>query len=240
MMNYILAEVYKFRKSNVKFALLLLLIPSLITFCMYTFNDKYGAVTWESYINLICTFLNDIVGPIVFGIVAAYILGHEYETKTMNVMFTYPVNRIKLLFCKIIAIFSIIFVSLMVVLFLSIISGLVPEHEELQMDIVGYYVLSYIKMSIYHFMLASTACAVAICVKSVLPAAIFVISATFINIVVVNSQVAVLYPWSAPVLLSPHENVGRTFVPSKALLIVLLVTFLISLAVSIKKYKYIE
>lgn len=239
-MKYTFAELYKLKKTNVKYALILLLIPSIIAFCVYAFNDKYGVINWDSYLNLICTFLNDIVAPIVFGIVAAYILGHEYETRTINVMFTYPINRIKILFSKLIAVFFIIFISLMTVLIFSIITGLMTQHEKLDFDTILFFTISYVKMAITHFMLVSATCAFAICVKSVLPAAIFVISATFVNIVVVNTKVAAFYPWSAPVLLAPHENVGRTFVPSKMLFVVLVIVFLISLLISIRKYKYIE
>ncbi|WP_270564966.1 hypothetical protein [Clostridium beijerinckii] len=48
------------------------------------------------------------------------------------------------------------------------------------------------------------------------------------------------YPWSAPVLLSPHEGVVRTFIPSTLNMISIVVIFLIGLAISIRKYRYVE
>ncbi|WP_242976386.1 hypothetical protein [Clostridium diolis] len=47
------------------------------------------------------------------------------------------------------------------------------------------------------------------------------------------------YPWSAPVL-RPHEGIGRTFIPSTLSMISLVVIFLIGLAISIRKYRYVE
>lgn len=95
-------------------------------------------------------------------------------------------------------------------------------------------------MIVYHFMLVCITCAVAIYSKNVLPGIIFVISATFANIVIVNTQLSAFYPWSAPVLLSPHEGVGRIFIPYTLSMISLVVIFLIGLAISIRKYRYVE
>ena len=158
----------------------------------------------------------------------------------MNVMFTYPVNRRKLLFSKLACIFYIIAITLILIFFTSIILGLLLKHESLSMDLLIYYFVSFLKMIVFHFMLVCITCAVAICTKSVLPSIIFVISATFANIVVVNTHLSAFYPWSAPVLLSPHEGVGRTYIPATLNMISLVTIFLIGLAISIKKYRYVE
>lgn len=214
-MKCILAEIFKYRKAKIKFCTIVLFIPTVIAFIIYGFNKKYNSILlWEDYLNTILTFLNDIVATIIYGIIAAYIFGHEYETKTMNVMFTYPINRMKLLFSKLACILYIIAITLILVLFTSIILGFLLKHERLNIDLLIYYFISLLKMIVYHFMLVCITCAVAIYTKNVLPSIIFVISATFANIVIVNTHLSAFYPWSAPVLLSPHEGVGRTFIPS--------------------------
>jgi hypothetical protein len=241
MMKCILAEIFKYRKAKIKFCTIVLFIPTVIAFIIYGFNKKYNSIIlWEDYLNTILTFLNDIVATIIYGIIAAYIFGHEYETKTMNVMFTYPINRMKLLFSKLACILYIIAITLILVLFTSIILGFLLKHERLNIDLLIYYFISLLKMIVYHFMLVCITCAVAIYTKNVLPSIIFVISATFANIVIVNTHLSAFYPWSAPVLLSPHEGVGRTFIPSTLNMISLIVIFLIGLDISIKKYRYVE
>ncbi|ABR34821.1 MULTISPECIES: ABC transporter permease [Clostridium] len=241
MMKYVLAEIFKYRKAKIKFCTIVLFIPTVISFIIYGFNKKYNSLLlWEGYLNVIFSFLNDIVAPIVYGIIAAYIFGHEYETKTMNVMFTYPINRMKLLFSKLACILYIIAITLILVFFTSIILGFLLKHESLNMDLLIYYFIALLKMILYHFMLVCITCAVAIYSKNVLPGIIFVISATFANIVIVNTQLSAFYPWSAPVLLSPHEGVGRIFIPYTLSTISLVVIFLIGLAISIKKYRYVE
>ena len=240
-MKCILAEIFKYRKAKIKFCTIVLFIPTVIAFIIYGFNKKYNSIIlWEDYLNTILTFLNDIVATIIYGIIAAYIFGHEYETKTMNVMFTYPINRMKLLFSKLACILYIIAITLILVLFTSIILGFLLKHERLNIDLLIYYFISLLKMIVYHFMLVCITCAVAIYTKNVLPSIIFVISATFANIVIVNTHLSAFYPWSAPVLLSPHEGVGRTFIPSTLNMISLIVIFLIGLDISIKKYRYVE
>lgn len=241
MISYIKGEIFKYRKTKVKFCSLVGFIPAIIAFIMYGFNDKYNhLIIWEEYLNLIITFTNDIIAPIVYGIIASYIFGHEYETKTMNILFTYPINRIKILFSKFASILYIIAVNLTSILVAAIILGLFINHESLNRDLLIYYFFALVKMIIYHFMLVIITCAVAICTRSVLSGIIFVISATFLNLVIVNTHFSAFYPWSAPVLLSPHENVGRTFTPSVSLFIVLVICFIIGTIICVKKYKYVE
>lgn len=241
MMKFIFAEIFKFRKGKIKFCTIVLFIPIVIAFIIYGFNEKYNnLIIWEGYFNVILNFLNDIVAPIVYGIIAAYIFGHEYETKTMNVMFTYPINRMKLLVSKLVCIFYIIAITLVLAFFTSLILGLLIKHETLSMDLLIYYFVSFLKMIVFHFMLVCITCSVAIWTKSVLPSIIFVISATFANLVVVNTHLAAFYPWSAPVLISPHEGIGRTYIPYALNMISLVVIFLIGLVISIKKYRYVE
>ena len=241
MMKYIRNEIFKYRKTKVKFCTLVAYIPVIITFMMYAFNDKYNhIVVWENYLNLILTFTNDIVAPIVYGIIASYIFGHDYETKTMNVLFTYPINRIKILFSKFASILYVIVVNLLSIFIISLILGLILNHKNLGRDLLVYYFVAILKMVIYHFMLVCITCAVAVCTKSVLPGIIFIISATFANIVIINTHVSAFYPWSAPVLLSPHDNVGRTFIPSVSLIISLTIFFIVGITVCIKKYRYVE
>lgn len=164
----------------------------------------------------------------------------EYETKTMNVLFTYPINRIKILFSKFASILYIIAVNLTLILVTAIILGLFINHESLNRDLLIYYFFTLVKMIIYHFMLVIITCAVAICTRSVLSGIIFIISATFINLVIVNTHFSAFYLWSAPILLSPHENVGRAFTPAVSLFIVLVICFIIGTIICMKKYKYVE
>lgn len=236
-----LEEIIKFKKSKVKLCLLILLVPSVIQFIMYAFNDKYNHfVQWEPYLNIIITFLNDIAALIVYGIITAYIFGNEYESKTINVLFTYPVSRIRILFSKLLCILTIITISMMFTFILSIMSGLVLEHEKLTSDIFLYYLWSFIKVIIYQFMLVPITAAISIIYKNILTPIIFCIGASFGNLIIVNTHIAAFYPWSAPVLLSPHENAGRTFTPDFMCFVSLIVIFVIGLFISAKKYRYIE
>lgn len=240
MIRFVKEEIFKFRKEKIRYCLLVLCIPTIIVFLMYAFNEKYDLVEWDGYLNNIITFLNYIVCPIVYGIITAYTFGHEYETKTINILFTYPINRMKILMSKLLFIFLIIGSTLLSILLLSLGLGLLIKHESLTTTTFIYYLGALVKMMVFHFMLICIVSAVAISLKSVLPAIIFIISVSFANLVVVNTKIAVFYPWSAPILLSPHENVGRNYIPSFCCMLSLIIIFIIGVGISIKKYKYIE
>lgn len=240
MIGLIKAEMKKFKKSKIKYCTLVLFIPTIISFLMYAFNEKYDAVEWKSYFNIIITFLNYIVCSIVYGIITAHTIGSEYETRSINILFTYPINRIKILFSKLLFVFVIIVIALFSVFAISLGSGLIIEHEPITSGIVLCYLFAFVKMMFYHFMLISIVSAVTITTKSVLSSIIFIISVSFANLVVVNTSLSVFYPWSAPLLLSPHENVGRNFIAYNISFISLAVIFVVGLIISIRRYKYIQ
>lgn len=240
MIKYINAEIFKFRKSKVKYCMLVSFIPTFIIFFMYACNPKYELVEWSGYFNLIITFLNYIVCSIVFGIITSYTFAADYETKNINVIFTYPINRLKLLLSKLIFILIVICITLISIFFCSLVLGLLIKHENFTSKIFLYYFISFIKMIIFHFMLICIISGIAIYTKNILPGIIFVISVSFSNLVLVNTKFSSFYPWSAPLLLSPHENIGRSYISYSASIISLIIIFLIGLAISIKKYRYTE
>lgn len=240
MINFVKEEIKKFLKSKVKYSLLILLIPTVISFFMYGFNEKYDGIEWTEYFNLIMTFLNYIVCSIVYGIVTAYTIGREYESRTINILFTYPINRIKILFSKWLFILSVIFSSLLSVFVISLVGGLFLKHDPITSSIILYYLFGFIKMVVYHFMLIFFVSAVTIIAKSVLAPIIVIVAMSFANLVIVNTNLGNFYPWSAPALLSPHEGIGRAYINYGMAAVSLIVIFAVGLAISIKRYKYIE
>lgn len=240
MIEYIFAEIFKFNKSKLKYSTLVLYIPNIIVFLMYLINPKYYLVNWNEYLNLIITFLNYFVCPLAFGIIASYTFGSDYEDKTINVLFTYPIKRVYLLISKLVFILIIITITLISIFFLSLISGLALKHEVFTSKIFIYYFIAFIKMSIFHFMLIFIICGIAIKTKNILPGIIFIIAATLSNLLLVNTKLSSFYPWSAPLLLSPHDNIGRSYIFYTGSIFSLIIIFLIGLAICIKNYRYTE
>lgn len=240
MIEYIFAEIFKFNKSKLKYSALVLYIPNIIIFLMYLINPKYDLVNWTEYLNLIITFLNYFICPITFGIISSYTFGSDYENKNINVLFTYPIKRVHLLISKLVFILIIITSTLISIFFLSLISGLALKHEVFTSEIFIYYFIAFIKMILFHFMLIFIISGIAIKTQNILPGIIFIISVTFANLLLVNTKLSSFYPWSAPLLLSPHDNIGRNYIFYAGSISSLIIIFLIGLALCIKKYRYIE
>lgn len=241
MTKYVLAEFTKFKYSKVKYSILVLLVPVILVFIMYAVNNKkYPIVEWDSYLTTIETFLNLLVCMLVFGIITSYVFGVEYETKTINVLFTYPIHRIKLLFSKLTLIFIIIMFSLISVFLISIFLGMLIKHDPLTLNIISDNFMVYIKMICMHFILVTIIPPIVFHTKSVLPAVVFIVGASFFNIILVNTKLSSFYPWSIPVLFTPHAIGGRSYTNYSCSFIVLFLLLIIGVFYSAIKFRYTE
>lgn len=240
MNRLINAELTKFKKSKIKYSCLVILLPVILMTLIYAINPKYPIIKWDTYLTEIQTFLNMIVCIAVFGIITAYMFGSEFETKTINILFTYPFNRSKILISKLTAIFILIFSSLMITFAASLLCGLLLKHEPLTANVVLSHFTDYLKISVMQFMLITLVSALTIHFKNILPAVILVVAVTFLNFIIMNTTINVFYPWSIPLIVTPNSTGSRTNINYIAAYSTLMISFVVGSFFSFKKFKYIN
>lgn len=234
MVRLILAEIIKFKKCNIKYCLLVLIIPVILVTFIYHVNPKY-VFDWYEFFVTITTFENFIAAPFVFGFLGIYIFGSEYQGKNIDVLFTYPIKRSKLMLVKYMFIFILILVSFLSVLLLLILFGLTFDKGIMDKQLFISMVFVYIKMVIMHFLLIPIMVFVAIKSKGIVTPVIGLMAVCFLNIVIVNTSVNIIFPWSIPVIFSPSD-VGRTYVNYTLGSTVLISSFLVGLFLTYKKF----
>lgn len=240
MNNLIYAELKKFNSSKIKYSILVCFIPVFLITFIYAVNEKYPLIIWDDYLTTIQTFLNALVCPGAFGLITANIFASEFETKTINILFTYPFNRIKILISKFISIFLVIITTLLLAFLTALICGLLLKHEPLTFNIILSHFIDYLQLSLMHFMLTTIIAALTIRFKHLIPALIFIISMIFLNIILMNSSIGIVFPMSIPVVLTPHSFGGRSYTNYALGYSALCIYFIISSFLCFKNFKYIH
>lgn len=115
MLNLIKLELRKFKIKGNILASVICTICILGLICMIYFIElSEGNITFENYemaFRIINTFINATF--IVFaGFLISKFIIEEYKNKTINLLFTYPINRKKIIISKVIIISVFTFISI--------------------------------------------------------------------------------------------------------------------------------
>lgn len=128
MFNLIYSELLKLRRSHI-FTLILLgavLIPFIQYFVLIDMNNEavnedLKILALKSYIENVNILQIPIINMSIITLVSSFIFVKEFTNKTLNVLYSYPVSRIKIFFGKFITIY-ILSLLLYLANFIAIIS----------------------------------------------------------------------------------------------------------------------
>lgn len=230
-------EFIKLKKCKVLWGVpLCSLCPVMMIYIMYAFNKKYPVVAWSNYFSLIETITNLLVAVGIFAVLTGYIFSREYQENTINSMFTYPISRVQFFAGKLVVMLILIFITFVSSFILSVLFGLTIKHETLTVGILLYYLKTYLLMVLMHFSLVPIMAFLSIYNKSIIPPIIVGVIAITLNLIIINTPFNTLFPWSIPVIMSPHED-GRTYTNYARGITVLCVTFIFGILLSIKSIK---
>lgn len=237
LLTVIGAEFSKLKRCKVLWSIpICALIPDILVFIMYSINEKYPIVVWEDYIKTPIMLINIFLGIGFFSLLAGFIYSREYEENTVNNLFSYPISRTQFFISKLLVMFILISITLISSFIILVLLGLILKHERLTFDIFSYYGKAYLYMIIMHFALIPIAALLSIRSKKIVPSVILGIGALSLNIIIMNTPLNTLFPWSIPTIFSPHEN-GMTFTNYPLGCIVLCLCFFVGSLLCIKSIK---
>lgn len=117
MLNLIKLELKKFKIKGNIFAALISNIFILGFICLIFFVERAeGNITFDSYemvFEIIGQFIN-ITFIIFAGFLISKFIIEEYKTKTINLLFTYPISRKKIIISKVVIVSVFTFLSILV------------------------------------------------------------------------------------------------------------------------------
>lgn len=124
----------------------------------------------------------------MYALISAYVYTREVSCNTQNVLFSYPVSRVKIFLSKIVVVITIIFVTVVVEFLFSILGGLLLPHEALTRSIF----MAHIEINLYALLIEIEILPIAIFIgllsKNVIMPIVYSGAATFVNMFLVASR----------------------------------------------------
>ncbi|OAZ48775.1 ABC transporter permease [Paenibacillus polymyxa] len=237
------AECLKLKGTKILFLSVFILIVTVsLTFSTFAVSPKFSLERngWNDYFMDLVSSINLITGYMSYYILTCYIYAREYQEKTHIALFANPVRRTWIYFSKLLVIYMYIAVSLLLAFVLSALLGMLITTRPLTFEIVMYQLGIFTKMIIMHAMLIPTITFFAIRWKKFVPAIMGMCTVMCLNFVLVNTPGNTFYPWTVPVLFSPHGTLGRTYTNVSGGLISICFIFVLGLFLALRSYTRIE
>lgn len=143
MLNIIYSEFLKLKKSYI--SSIVLISGMIMSILMIIGNLVAGiSMSFEKFACNIEQMNLIILNPVLFSLIAGYVLSREFTDKTANILYSYPISRIKLFISKLITIYVLIFMvysiqGICTSLSYYIANGIVPSYAP---------IMNYIKANI--------------------------------------------------------------------------------------------
>ncbi|WP_199615451.1 ABC transporter permease [Paenibacillus alkalitolerans] len=205
MLNVFLTEIMKLKNTKIHWLVLLGAIPAnLIT--LSTFLPKVLPEGTPIGIDLQDMFYRQgmavtILAPFMFALMTGYIISREYQERTINQLFSYPIPRFRILAAKLATVFLLIVITSAISCVSVTVTGLISSFTQ-QSDFAIFW--SGIRMNILACLLSfgtvPVAAALSMVGKSVIPSAVLGVFATVVTLIgeMGHSMDSVLFPWLMP------------------------------------------
>lgn len=248
MLNVFYAELLKLKHTKIPWLVLVGAMPAnLLT--LFAFLPKVTPEGTPIGIDLQDMFYRQgmmlvMMGPSIFALMTAYIVTREYQERTINQLFSYPISRVRILAAKLsvvsllIAITTVLScVAVFAVCFVQLFTG------RIDMDAVWMGVRMNMMICVLSFGTIPVAAAVSMVGKNVIPTAVLGVGATIITVIgeLGHGRGGILFPWLAPywpvreLAQGIADNFGSNPYAVPAM-VILSFTFLLSLMFSIVYY----
>jgi len=205
MFNVIITEFLKLKHSKILWlipigAIVPVLMALLSLSQMYNSNDP-SAHYWGMLLKTVLVFSNYFSSAIL-ALITGFIFTREYQEITINVLFTYPISRLKFYISKLIVSLFLTTVLFTLSIIFTLISGIVFKYEMF----ISEFLVIFIKYSLFsillNFLLVPIAAFVGIKSKTVLSTSalgiVYVMSMLFLN----KPEYSVYIPCCIPSLIA--------------------------------------
>ncbi|APB73717.1 MULTISPECIES: ABC transporter permease [Paenibacillus] len=243
MLDLFKAECLKLKGTKILWlSVMILVLTIVLEFYSYAGSSKYSIDRdgWNDYFMSVVILINFLTGYMSYYILTCYIYAREYQEKTHIALFTNPIRRTRIYFSKLLVIYMYIAVSLLMAFVLSTVLGTFITIRPLTFEIVMYQLGVFAKMILMHAMLIPIITFFTIRWKKFVPAIIGMCTVMCLNFVLVNTPGNTFYPWTVPLLFSPHGQMGRTFTYVPGGIISICFIFVLGLFLALRSYTHIE
>lgn len=183
-----------------------------------------------------------MMGAPLFALMTAYIVAREYQERTINQLFSYPVSRVSFLAAKLLVVFLLIAITVVLSFAFVVASTLLFKHH---LDAAAVWVGMRMDMMIcvLSFGTIPVAAALSMVGKNVIPVAVLAVFVTVITVIgeVGHARSSILFPWLAPYwpVRQLAQGIAQNSGPNPyamPALVILAFTFIVSLIFCIVYY----
>ncbi|SHE35244.1 ABC-2 family transporter protein [Seinonella peptonophila] len=246
MLNVVYAEIIKLKNTKIYWLILIALIPVCL-WSILAVLPKVGPNGTLVPFDLQELFYRQgmivtILGPLLFSLITGYIVAREYQERTINQVFSYPVSRVSFLFIKLLVVLLLISITA-VLSFVIVVSSMLLVIHQLDMTMLWLGLKMNLLICVLSFGTIPVAAAISMVWKSVIPTAVLGGCVSLIAVIceLGHSMNVILFPWLTPYW--PVRNLAQGLaemgpnpyvIPA---LVILIITFVVSLSFCIFYYK---
>jgi hypothetical protein len=214
------------------------ILPSLLNLMVIIENSKSYQVHWEGAFKNNFVFMTLIMGVALFSLISGYVFSREYTENTVNTLYTYPVDKSKFIFGKLMVILIMIYITLIINYGSLLAGGMMVMKEQLVGSLIINTIKKQLLIGIMFFALSPVGALLGVMGKNVIPPIVLGISGVITNIVVINSKYIDIFPWSIPTAYIFREDADDpklVCIKAGIILTGMFVVFLIALIGYLKK-----
>lgn len=241
--NIIYSEWLKLKRSKITIIVILstLIVPLLVisnSIQKYLKSSVNTIDLFGLYDNAIM-FLMLLFAPLVMSVIATYLIIREYSEKTLKTIFAVPISRKQFLIGKFLMLFIIVILFMSVswfnLLVLAIILNLFLNVNQITLISAIFFLIKMLISGTLLYMTITPIIYLSIRYKGFTIPFIVIASICFFNVILSNSSISRLFPWTATYLLVNRHNNNLRYTPFISLIIILLVC-IISIIASIRRF----
>ncbi|WP_307204382.1 ABC transporter permease [Paenibacillus harenae] len=139
--------------------------------------------------------------PFLFALITGYILSREYQERTINQLFSYPIPRVRILFAKLVTVLLLIVLTSAISCVTVTATGLIASFtQQTDFEIVWSGIRMNLLACLLSFGTVPVAAALSMVGKSVIPAAVLGGFATIVTLFgeMGHGMDGILFPWLMP------------------------------------------
>jgi bacitracin transport system permease protein len=188
-----------------------------------------------------------ILGPFMFSLMTGYIISREYQERTINQLFSYPVSRVRILAAKLSVVFSLIVITTALSCAgVAVLGFIMSFTQHIGFDTVWMGIRMNIMVCVLSFGTIPIAAALSMVGKSVIPTTVLGVFVTIVTLIgeMGHGMRGILFPWLTPywpvreLAQGLAENGLNPYVTPA--IIILALTFIVSLTFCIGYYSKSE
>lgn len=245
MMDMIYCECLKLKRSKILTVIILgsLIVPALVLFNSVSrylkMNDAHAEIALFDLYDSAIMFLMLLFAPLVLSVVATFLINREYAEHTLKTVFTVPVSRKRFLVSKFIMLFLMVMffylLSWIEILFLAYLIGFFVDVTQLTVTSALYFLIKMLYGGVLLYLTITPMLYLGLRTKGYMTPFLVTAVVCLLNVVLSNSPVSGIYPWTATYLLV-SGHIGSSGGASAVGVLLILLVFIGAAAGSAKQF----